>query len=61
MRRVLQPLLAGEMLMGDTYNDDLAYVRDLGLVAPKSPLRVANPIYKEVIVRVLSAIVTEEL
>jgi hypothetical protein len=41
--------------MGDsTYNDDVLYVRDLGLIAPKDPLRIANPIYKEVIVRVLA-------
>ncbi|MEV0850623.1 AAA family ATPase [Streptomyces sp. NPDC049954] len=54
VRRVIQPLIAGELLLpADTYDDDLAYVRDLGLVAPDSPVRVANPIYKEVIVRVL--------
>ena len=61
VQRILEPLLAGEVLMGDAYNDDLAYVRDLGLVAPKSPLRVANPIYREVIVRVLSAFVQENV
>jgi hypothetical protein len=61
VRRILEPLLAGEMLTGDAYNDDLAYVRDLGLVAPKSPVRVANPIYREVIVRVLSAFVQENI
>lgn len=54
VRRVIEPLIAGESLLAtDTYNDDLAYVRDLGLVAPDAPVRVANPIYKEVIVRVL--------
>jgi hypothetical protein len=54
VRRVIQPLIAGELLLPtDTYDDDLTYVRDLGLVAPDAPVRVANPIYKEVIVRVL--------
>lgn len=54
VRRVIQPLIAGELLLPtDTYDDDLAYVRDLGLVAPDAPVRVANPIYQEVIVRVL--------
>ncbi len=54
VRRIIQPLIAGELLLPtDTYDDDLAYVRDLGLVAPDTPVRVANPIYKEVIVRVL--------
>ena len=39
--------------MDQTYSDDVSYVRDLGLVAPGKPVKVANPIYKEVIVRVL--------
>ena len=56
VRRVVGPLLAGGFGGAvDTYDDDVAYVRDLGLVAGDDPLRVANPIYKEVVVRVLSA------
>jgi len=48
-------LLAGTLHTPDlAYNDDVAYVRDLGLIAPDPPVRVANPIYKEVIVRVLT-------
>jgi hypothetical protein len=55
VRRVLSPILASTVFMGDsTYNDDVSYVRDLGLIAPKDPLRIANPIYKEVILRVLA-------
>jgi hypothetical protein len=38
----------------DSLNDDLAYVRDLGLIAPNPPVRFANPIYQEIIPRVLS-------
>jgi hypothetical protein len=34
----------------EVYNDDVAYVRDLGLIAADTPARVANPIYREVIV-----------
>lgn len=57
VKRVIEPILAGgtEVNLDDTsYNDDVLYCRDLGLIAPKSPLRIANGIYKEVIVRVLS-------
>ena len=61
VRRILEPLLAGELLTGDAYNDDLSYVRDLGLVAAKSPIQIANPIYREVIVRVLSAFVQDNV
>ncbi len=34
-------------------NDDVSYVRDLGLIAAGKGVRIANPIYNEVIVRVL--------
>jgi hypothetical protein len=66
VRRVIEPLLAGEAdsdaaaeavaveaALGP-YDDDLQYVRDLGLVAPDNPLRMANTTYREVIVRVLA-------
>jgi DNA polymerase III delta prime subunit len=56
VRRILEPLLAGDLPPGDeTFDDDVAYVRDLGLIARDRPVRVANPIYREVIVRVLGS------
>jgi hypothetical protein len=57
VRRVIEPILAGEIIAADTYDDDVTYVRDLGLIAPGNPIRLANPIYREVIVRVLAAAV----
>jgi hypothetical protein len=55
VRRVLEPVLAGTLALLDPYDDDLSYVRDLGLVAPTDPVRIANPIYHEVIPRLLAA------
>ncbi|MEI8027151.1 MAG: ATP-binding protein [Pseudomonadota bacterium] len=56
VQRVVEPLLAGLMTGADfTYNDDVSYVRDLGLIASKDPVRISSPIYREVIVRVLAA------
>src|SRR5262249_12319183 len=55
VRQVIEPVLAGTLDQFDPYNDDVQYVSDLGLIAPKAPLRIANPIYREVIVRVLAA------
>ena len=55
VRRIIEPVLAGTMEGGDTYDDDFEYVRDLGLIAPSPPARIANPIYREVIVRVLAS------
>ncbi|MBZ4417902.1 ATP-binding protein [Myxococcus sp. RHSTA-1-4] len=54
IRRVLEPVLAGTLTSGDSYQDDVQYARDLGLLAPDNPVRVANPIYNEVIARVLA-------
>ena len=53
VRRVVEPLLSG----GEEHRfstRDLEYVRDLGLIASDDPLRVANPIYAEVIPRELT-------
>jgi hypothetical protein len=55
VRRIVEPILAGTTATGDTaYDEDVAYCRDLGLLAPDNPLRVANPIYHEVLARVLA-------
>lgn len=55
VQRVIEPLIAGDLTPeDDTYNDDVHYLRDLGLLAPGKPVAVANPIYREVIVRVLA-------
>jgi hypothetical protein len=59
--RVIQPVLAGIVTQFNPYDDDVQYVRDLGLVAPRAPVRVANPIYREVIARVLSAETAENV
>jgi hypothetical protein len=57
VQRVMEPMLIGDELpaLDPVYDDDVAYVRDLGLIAETDPVRVANPIYKEVIARVLTA------
>ncbi len=60
VRRVVEPLLSG----GDERDfsaRDIEYVRDLGLVAAAPPLRIANPIYAEVVPRELTAAAQEGL
>ena len=59
VRRVIEPLLSGgDGNYGDT---DREYVRDLGLVAPDAPLRIANRIYGEVLPRVLTWVLQDEM
>ena len=54
VRRVVEPLLSGEESNEQLDVESLRYVRDLGLVAQTNPVRVANPIYREVIPRELT-------
>ncbi|MEV1171091.1 ATP-binding protein [Nonomuraea sp. NPDC049784] len=56
VKRVLEPVLAGTMVnVDEAFTDDFSYVRDLGLAAMGSSVEIANPIYREVILRVLGA------
>ena len=59
VRRVVEPILSG----GEVRHDgrDLEYVRDLGLLAPDSPPRIANPIYREVVPRELGYVLQDSL
>ena len=54
VRRVLDPILAGADTPPDFAADDLRYVRDLGLITTEPTIRIANPIYGEVIPRLLA-------
>ena len=59
VRRVVEPLLSGAEVR--TFTDrDLEYIRDLGLLARDRPVRIANPIYAEVVPRELTWVVQEE-
>ena len=53
VRRVVEPLLSGAEQSAFSARD-LEYVRDLGLIALDDPLRMANPIYAEVVPRELT-------
>ena len=59
VRRVVEPMLSG----GEARHHarDLEYVRDLGLLAPDSPPRMANPIYAEVVPRELGYVLQDSL
>ena len=54
VRRVILPMLAGSEDWNYTVRD-LEYLRDLGLVAREGEVRIANPIYAEVVPRELTA------
>ena len=54
VRRVVEPLLSGAESDEAIPQDDLQYVRDLGLLRRQGPIAIANPIYAEVIPRDLT-------
>ena len=55
VRRVLEPMLGGQEL-SNVQNDDIQYLVDLGLcvIASERGLTIANPIYREILPRVLT-------
>ncbi|MBF0238620.1 MAG: ATP-binding protein, partial [SAR324 cluster bacterium] len=54
VKAVAQAIINGKNPTMDTFNDAVIYTRDLGLISPTAPVRFANPIYQEIIPRVLS-------
>ncbi|MBR8839746.1 MAG: AAA-like domain-containing protein [Stigonema ocellatum SAG 48.90 = DSM 106950] len=55
IKAIIEPMLAG-LELGDVPNDDIQFVIDLGLckMDPQGGLTIANPIYREVLPRVLT-------
>ncbi|MDE2997578.1 MAG: ATP-binding protein [Gemmatimonadota bacterium] len=54
VRRVVEPLLSGVESTEALPQDDVEYVRDLGILRREGSIAIANPIYQEVIPRDLT-------
>jgi hypothetical protein len=52
----MERILAGGLPEADPQDDDYQYAVDLGLLARDLPVRIANPIYREIILRVLASL-----
>ncbi|MCP4345752.1 MAG: ATP-binding protein [Desulfobacterales bacterium] len=62
VRKVVEPVISGEDSKFDLLDDDFQYVTDLGLLKDEGGrFKPSNPIYAEVIVRVLSTPVQREI
>ncbi|GII80307.1 hypothetical protein Sru01_52890 [Sphaerisporangium rufum] len=61
VKRVMEPIVAGGTYIDRHNSGDLAYARDLGLITQKPPPQVANPIYREVILRVLGELTEQNI
>ena len=61
VKRIVQAIVNGDNLPYDVLDDDILYVRDLGIVSQSSPLEIANPIYAEIIPRVMASTIQESI
>ncbi|WP_326627199.1 ATP-binding protein [Nonomuraea fuscirosea] len=61
VKRVIEPIVAGGPYIDRHNTKDLAYARDLGLITQTPPPQVANPIYREVILRVLGDLTEQNI
>ena len=61
VRRVIEPVLAGDETVENLFMQDIEYVRDLGIISQEKGLKIANPIYREVIPRELIWVKQETL
>lgn len=61
VRRVIEPILAGNYLPLDSLDDDQMYVRDLGLIVSTPQMTIANSIYREIIPRALNSLAQDSI
>ncbi len=59
VKRIVQAIITGSNIAFEILDDDIAYARDLGIVALSSPLKFANPIYAEIIPRIMASPIQE--
>jgi len=55
VKRIVQAIINGDNLPVDIFDDDILYARDLGIVGQTDPLQFANPIYAEILPRIMAS------
>jgi hypothetical protein len=55
VRNIVLSIINGESLSFSGADDNLRYCRDLGIITQNSPVQFSNPIYREIITRILNA------
>ncbi|MDQ1350037.1 MAG: hypothetical protein QG657_338, partial [Acidobacteriota bacterium] len=61
VKKIVQAIINGDNLPLDIFDDDILYVRDLGIVSQSSPLEFANPVYAEIIPRIIASPIQESI
>ena len=55
VRPIVMSIITGEAPAFDGYNDAVRYCRDLGIITGGNPIRFSNPVYREIITRILNS------
>ncbi|MEY3249525.1 MAG: hypothetical protein RL742_1568, partial [Bacteroidota bacterium] len=55
VRPIVLSIVTGDSPAFDGFDDALRYCRDLGIITQGNPVRFANPIYREIITRILNS------
>lgn len=55
IKRIVQAIINGDNIIFDILDDDILYIRDLGIVGQRDPLTFANPIYAEIVPRIMAS------
>jgi hypothetical protein len=61
VRPIVTAIITGDAPAFDGFDDAMRYCRDLGIITPATPIRFANPIYREIITRILNAAFHESI
>ena len=61
VKKIVQAIINGDYIVFDKLDNAVSYVRDLGIVSQSSPLEFANPIYAEIIPRVMASGIQDSL
>jgi len=61
VKRIVQAIINGDNIAVDIFNDDILYTRDLGIVSQSAPLEFANPIYAEIIPRIMASSIQDSI
>jgi len=61
VKKIVQAIINGDNLPVDIFDDDILYIRDLGIVSLSSPLEFANPVYAEIIPRIIASPLQESI
>jgi len=61
VNKIVQAIINGDNLPVDIFDDDILYIRDLGIVSLSSPLEFANPVYAEIIPRIIASPLQESI